>query len=61
MSNSNAAGGGTGGLGSPTTDGEEPFTEPVNGQVFPPFMPRADRPGRNTNQLKYVIFLPIMV
>ena len=57
MSNSNAAGGGTGGLGSPTASAdEEPFTEPVNGQVFPPFMPRSDRPGRNTNQLKYVIF-----
>jgi len=51
MSNSSAA---AGGLGSPTTDGDEPFTEPVNGQVFPPFMPRADRPGRNTNQLKYL-------
>jgi len=51
MSNSSAA---TGGLGSPTTDGDEPFTEPINGQVFPPFMPRADRPGRNTNQLKYL-------
>ena len=25
-----------------------------SGQVFPPFLPRPDRPGRNTNQLKYL-------
>ena len=41
------------GLGSPNTE-DEPVLEPVNGQVYPPFMPRADRPGRNTNQLKYL-------
>ena len=41
------------GLASPGTE-DEPVLEPVNGQVFPPFTPRADRPGRNTNQLKYL-------
>ena len=25
-----------------------------NGQCFPPFLPRPDRPGRLTNQLKYL-------
>ena len=42
-------------LGSPNAeDGDEPALEPVNGQVFPPFMPRADKPGKVTNQLKYL-------
>ena len=42
-------------LGSPNAeDGDEPALEPINGQVFPPFMPRADKPGRVTNQLKYL-------
>lgn len=44
------------GLSSPknASADEEPSVEPINGQVFPPFLPRADRPGRNTNQLKYL-------
>ena len=42
-------------LGSPNAeDGDEPALEPINGQVFPPYMPRADKPGRVTNQLKYL-------
>ena len=42
-------------LGSPNAeDGDEPALEPVNGMVFPPFMPRADKPGKKTNQLKYL-------
>jgi len=47
---------GTGGLGSPLASGDDdPALEPViNGQVFPPFLPRSDRPGRSTNQLKYL-------
>ena len=54
MSNPSGAGG-TGGLGSPLASGDDdPALEPVNGQVFPPFMPRPDRPGRCTNQLKYL-------
>ena len=32
----------------------EPALEPVNGQVFPPYMPTEARPGRNTNQLQYL-------
>ena len=57
MSNpaASAGTGGTGGLGSPSASADEdPVLEPVNGQVFPPFNPRADRPGRSTNQLKYL-------
>merc|ERR1719237_631500 len=46
---------GTGGLGSPLNSGDDdPALEPVNGQCFPPFLPRPDRPGRLTNQLKYL-------
>lgn len=33
----------------------EPVVEPVNGIVQPPVVPPADRPGRNTNQLQYLI------
>jgi len=32
----------------------EPALEPVNGQVFPPYMPSDAHPGRNTNQLQYL-------
>ena len=32
----------------------EPALEPVNGQVFPPYMPTDAHPGRNTNQLQYL-------
>ena len=32
----------------------EPALEPVNGQVFPPYMPTDAHPGRNTNQLTYL-------
>jgi hypothetical protein len=56
-STSTAAGSATtGGLGSPSAHSadDEPANVPVNGQVFPAFMPRSDRPGRNTNQLKYL-------
>ena len=34
------------------SESEEITTKPINGQVFPPYLPQADRPGRNTNQLK---------
>ncbi|XP_075158831.1 uncharacterized protein LOC142232018 isoform X2 [Haematobia irritans] len=33
----------------------EPYVEPVNGVVQPPTVPPPDRPGRNTNQLQYLI------
>ena len=33
-------------------ENEEITARPINGQVFPPYLPQADRPGRNTNQLK---------
>ncbi|XP_073830318.1 uncharacterized protein isoform X3 [Musca autumnalis] len=33
----------------------EPYVEPVNGIVQPPTVPPPDRPGRNTNQLQYLI------
>ncbi|XP_067636898.1 homeotic protein female sterile isoform X2 [Eurosta solidaginis] len=33
----------------------EPHVEPVNGIVQPPTIPPPDRPGRNTNQLQYLI------
>ncbi|XP_037933526.1 homeotic protein female sterile isoform X2 [Teleopsis dalmanni] len=33
----------------------EPYVEPVNGIVQPPTVPAPDRPGRNTNQLQYII------
>ena len=43
------------GLTSPNASADEDIMpDPVNGQVFPPFLPRPDRPGRNTNQLKYL-------
>lgn len=42
----------TGGLGSPGSQDEDTNGPAIDGKVFPPFMPRADRPGRNTNQLK---------
>ena len=47
----------TGGHGSPGSQDEDTYgTDPViDGKVFPPFMPRANRPGRNTNQLKYLL------
>lgn len=44
----------TGGLGSPGSQDEDTNGPAIDGKVFPPFMPRADRPGRNTNQLKYL-------
>lgn len=34
---------------------DEPYVEPVNGIVQPPTIPPPDRPGRNTNQLQYLI------
>ncbi|XP_050331800.1 homeotic protein female sterile isoform X2 [Bactrocera neohumeralis] len=34
---------------------DEPYVEPVNGIVQPPTVPPPDRPGRNTNQLQYLI------
>jgi len=41
------------GIGS---DGErdEPYVDPVNGVVHPAYLPTPDRPGRMTNQLKYL-------
>ncbi|EDV95420.1 GH17935 [Drosophila grimshawi] len=33
----------------------EPVVEPINGIVQPPVVPPIDRPGRNTNQLQYII------
>ncbi|XP_011296450.2 homeotic protein female sterile isoform X2 [Musca domestica] len=33
----------------------EPYVEPVNGVVQPPIVPPPDRPGRNTNQLQYLM------
>ncbi|KRF93839.1 homeotic protein female sterile isoform X8 [Drosophila mojavensis] len=33
----------------------EPTVEPINGIVQPPVVPPQDRPGRNTNQLQYLI------
>lgn len=33
----------------------EPVVEPINGIVQPPVVPPQDRPGRNTNQLQYLI------
>lgn len=33
----------------------EPIQEPVNGVVQPPVMPSAERPGRNTNQLSFIL------
>ncbi|XP_049531595.1 homeotic protein female sterile-like isoform X2 [Anopheles darlingi] len=33
----------------------EPAVEPVNGIVQPPFMPPADRPGRLTNQIHFLL------
>ena len=32
----------------------EPPQEPVNGIVYPPFMPPPDQPGRSTNQLQFI-------
>jgi hypothetical protein len=52
---SNAAG------GTPMTSpggnnmGEDPILEPVNGQVYPPTMPRKDCPGRMTNQVSILL------
>lgn len=39
---------------SPPPARDEGPLAPVNGQVHPPFLPPADRPGRNTNQLQYL-------
>lgn len=33
---------------------EEPYMEPINGVVHPNYKPTPDRPGRLTNQLKYL-------
>ncbi|XP_030378303.1 homeotic protein female sterile isoform X1 [Scaptodrosophila lebanonensis] len=33
----------------------EPIVEPINGIVQPPVVPPPERPGRNTNQLQYLI------
>lgn len=33
----------------------EPVVEPVNGIVQPPVVPQSDRPGRNTNQLHFLL------
>lgn len=33
----------------------EPFVEPVNGIVLPPVVPPPERPGRNTNQLQFLL------
>eukprot|EP00096_Caligus_rogercresseyi_P003261 TRINITY_DN159_c1_g1_i1.p1 TRINITY_DN159_c1_g1~~TRINITY_DN159_c1_g1_i1.p1 ORF type:complete len:644 (-),score=320.63 TRINITY_DN159_c1_g1_i1:1469-3400(-) len=33
---------------------DEEHYEPVNGQVFPPFLPSESKPGRSTNQLSYL-------
>lgn len=33
----------------------EPYVEPVNGIVQPPTVPPPERPGRNTNQLQFLI------
>ena len=40
--------------GNPASDRDDSFMEPVNGQVYPPTMPRKDFPGRQTNQLQYL-------
>lgn len=53
-----ATGGGTsgGGLGSKEPPPRnEPYVDPINGIVQPPTVPPPDRPGRNTNQLQYII------
>ena len=40
-------------VGSPKSSSDEKMNnKPINGQVFPPYLPRANCPGRNTNQLK---------
>ncbi|KAG8231634.1 hypothetical protein J437_LFUL011475 [Ladona fulva] len=39
----------------PSGPREEPIVEPVNGVVQPPCVPPPDRPGRNTNQLTYLL------
>jgi len=59
-----AGGGGAGGgaappLASPPPGAgpgsdSEPSYEPIDGQVFPPTNPPPGKPGRNTNQLKYL-------
>ena len=43
------------GLSSPSASAdEEPHYEAVNGQVFPDYRSRPDRPGRHTNQIQYL-------
>ncbi|KPM06423.1 Bromodomain-containing protein 2 [Sarcoptes scabiei] len=34
---------------------DEPILEPIDGKVEPPYKPPPDRPGRNTNQLNYIL------
>lgn len=34
---------------------DEPQVEPINGVVQPPVIPPPHRPGRNTNQLQYLL------
>lgn len=44
------------GSATPNDDGirDEAYVEPVNGVVTPAFRPTPDRPGRMTNQLRYL-------
>lgn len=44
------------GSSTPNEDGirDEPYVEPVNGVVQPVVKPTPDRPGRLTNQLRYL-------
>lgn len=37
-----------------TSPREEPHLEPINGVVQPPVLPRASKPGRVTNQLRFM-------
>ncbi|XP_055903921.1 homeotic protein female sterile-like isoform X2 [Eupeodes corollae] len=48
-----ASGGGCGSKEPPPRN--EPYVDPINGIVQPPTVPPPDRPGRNTNQLQYII------
>ncbi|XP_071441362.1 bromodomain-containing protein 4-like isoform X3 [Hetaerina americana] len=42
-------------IGPPGGPREEPVVEPVNGVVQPPCVPPPGRPGRNTNQLAFLL------
>ena len=37
-----------------TGSDSDPLYDPIGGQVFPPTTPPPGKPGRNTNQLKYL-------